>query len=426
MSEHLLLDGTTVIDDGGRIHHLVGPAIEGGQGAVYRTREPTIGVKVLTSTGSPAEMIERVRRLHVEDLEAVVPPIALLESTAGYVMHWMTGMEILADLQLPSGSDAADPFLWFVNTGGLRRRLAVCARLAEAIAHLHSRGLIYLDLNLRNVMVSASTDVAEVRLIDLDNLSTEAEALSWIRTRAWAAPEVNRREHRSLASDSYSLALVTFVILTAHHPFLDGRAVRSVADTSPAFRDALEGRVPSTIDANDTSNQSDHWLFRCETLLSPQLLEAYRKCFGAGRDEAARRPTAAQWRRLLWEAYDQTVACACGFTTYASLNPCTECGYERQPSARVAVVTADGLSHVAHLEVGEQPVLLSWRHLGLPPDRFGPPRDIAQLARDVHGLRVEALNGWVASNDTPRDGESIVMSHELDVQFALMVGCDAH
>ena len=66
-----------LIDADGRLHHLLRPAINaGGQGAVFLTREPNIGVKILQSTGHAADIIRDVRRLPIKDVTSIAAPLS--------------------------------------------------------------------------------------------------------------------------------------------------------------------------------------------------------------------------------------------------------------------------------------------------------------------------------------------------------------
>lgn len=64
---------------------------------------------------------------------------------------------------------------WYLSTGGLKRRLAIAANMADSIAALHERGLAYVDLNPNNVMVSDDPGRTETWLIDTDNLTSRTD-----------------------------------------------------------------------------------------------------------------------------------------------------------------------------------------------------------------------------------------------------------
>ena len=92
------------------------------------------------------------------------------------------------------------------------------ARLAEALAHLHERGLVHGDLKPGNVLVDA---LGCPRLIDLGSarLLEETAIEGFHGTLGYAAPEVLEGQPAGIASDLYSLGTLLYRLLTGHAPF---------------------------------------------------------------------------------------------------------------------------------------------------------------------------------------------------------------
>jgi len=382
-----------LVDADGRLHHLLLPAIKtGGQGAVYQTREPNIGVKILKDGERAADLVREVRRLPIEDLTSIAAPLSTLQDQPGYVMVWLRGMVPLSETPLPARGRRTDIIDWYIATGGLRRRLALSARLAEVIADLHGRGLVYVDLSMANVMVSEAGFVAEVRLIDLDNLRSASEKSRSFYTERWAAPEIFDGQPPSRHSDSYSLSLVTFTVLTGYHPFYDGNLVRYSPEHSPERFAAARGHLPSFIDPHDTSNSTTSYLFPLDVLLTPALLEVFRRAFGQGRSRTDTRPTAAGLRRVLWEAHDRTVTCDCGFTTYVDAGACAACDSPFSGVLTIEVLASRSSRPSATIAVGSKSVALLRRHLPLPAE----PR-----VRHDELVRFSIENGAVILDSSP-------------------------
>ncbi len=365
--DHVSEPEEVLADADGRLHHLLLPAIKkGGQGSVYQTREPNIGVKILNHGERAAEIIRGVRRLHIEDLTSIAAPLSTLQDCPGYVMVWLRGMIPLSESRLPKGGNLQEIIEWYIATGGLRRRLAICARLAEAIADLHSRGLVYVDLSLANVMVSEAGSVAEVRLIDLDNLRSATDQSLSVGTAGWMAPEHYDNVPPSRHSDSYSLALVTFKVLTGQHPFNDGDFVYYAAGDAEVRIDAIRGLLPSFIDPDDSLNATSRYLLPLDVVLSQTLLTMFRRAFGSGRKQIDMRPTAATIRKLFWENYDGTVTCDCGFSSYLDSGACAACDKVFDKVFILEILTSPSSSPVARIAVGAVPVTIERRHLPLP------------------------------------------------------------
>ncbi len=397
--------GNVLADTEGRLHHLILPAINsGGQGDVYQTQEPNIGVKILRDGEGATDVIRNVRRLPIEDLTSIAAPLSTLRERTGYVMVWLRGMATLGDIRLPLRSTRDQILDWYVATGGLRRRLALSARLAEVIADLHSRGLVYVDLNMKNVMVSDTGGAVEVRLIDLDNLRWATDRTLSVRTPDWAAPEIFARQPPSRHSDAYSLALVVFTVLTGYHPFYDGDLVRYTPDDSQIRLEAKSGMVPSTIDANDTLNATDHHLFPLEVTLNAELLTMFQQTFGAGRHDFGARATAASMRRKLWAAHDWTVGCECGFTTYFNAGACASCHRTFDDAFAVEILASPSSPAISRIAVGASPVVIERRHLPLPVEPRSRHDEVVRLSVERGSVYLESLSEWSCGTQVLRHG----------------------
>lgn len=409
-----------IVDADGRLHHLVMPAINaGGQGEVFQTQEPNIGVKILKHGERYAEIIRDVRRLPIEDLTSIAAPLSTLRTRYGYVMTWLRGMVPLGTDRLPSSSRRNEIVDWYIATGGLRRRLALIARLAEVMADLHGRGLVYVDLNLGNVMVSDTGTAAEVRLIDLDNLRHATDQSSLVYTPGWEAPELHADRLPTRQSDAYSLALVAFTMLTGYHPFSGGDLVRYSPDDSPIRLAALRGEVPASIDPDDTSNSSDRFLFPLDFLLTDKLLTQFRRAFGPGRFDPDIRPTAAELRRVLWHAHDQTIVCDCGFSTYIDAGSCASCDSPFRSAFSIEVLSAPSLPPAARIVAGSVAVSISRRHLPVPVEARSRHDDVVRVSVERGAVVFEPAPGWSCAPRTIKDGNFAELADGKGTTFIL-------
>ncbi len=421
------LSGEALADSDGRLHHLIGAPITGGQGAVYSTREPGIGLKVFKRSTGGIEVVQRVRRLPIEDLSAIAAPLAALQDRDGYVMVWLRGMVPIRDIRLPSGGTERDVLGWYLRTGGLRRRVEICARLAAVIADLHARGLVYVDLNLTNAMVSEAVDSTEVRLIDLDNLRLASEGSLSFLTESFAAPEMFSRVPPSFASDAYSLAIVIFNTLVGYHPFEDGDLVRNSPDGSPERLRARHGLLPSFVDPDDQSNQTDRYLLPLDAVLTSELLAAFQQCFGPGRKDHWARPSAAVFARLLWEAVDNTIRCSCGFTSYRYTSEvCPFCGAAFDDALKVHVrLSRDVEPNLATVVVGTDGATLCQRHLPIPIEPRERLNILAKFRRKENGIEIEPSPRCLCSANFVSLGDHCELTTSSGSTFTLGVSADA-
>ncbi|HRE88120.1 MAG TPA: serine/threonine protein kinase [Myxococcota bacterium] len=331
----------TVRDERGVTYTLSSRIAEGGQGAVFGTTTSGLLVKLRhASTSEDAERIrarlDLVRRLGLGDLAVIVPASRLAPPDVGYVMEEMTGMVPMSTLSIPRD---ADPIAWYNReTGGLRRRLILLAKLARTLAALHNRGLVYGDVSPTNLWVSADAKATEVRLIDLDNVVfSGADERTF--TPHYGAPELELGEGLvSSLSDAYAFAVLAFEVLTLIHP-LYGDLVQN---GDPELElDARRGLLPWIDDPNDTTNASTSGLPRA-AVLTKGLQKLAQTTFALGRGPSLthrlNRPGLGAWADELELAADRTVICSnCHASYFAFAAQCPFCNAPRPACLMVDV-----------------------------------------------------------------------------------------
>ena len=112
------------------------------------------------------------------------------------------------------------------KNASIRERLQLILQVARAVAHAHARLVVHRDLKPANVLVTA---LGQVRLLDfgiaklMEGDLTQETQLTQQSGRAltldYASPEQIRGEPLGTASDVYSLAVVTYRLLTGASPY---------------------------------------------------------------------------------------------------------------------------------------------------------------------------------------------------------------
>ena len=102
-----------------------------------------------------------------------------------------------------------------------KREFWVLRQLAEALEHVHNKGLIHKDLKPENVLVNAEGDI---RLIDFSLSQTKWDR--WLQfgkrvegTPLYMAPEQIRGEKCDARTDIYGFGLIAYELLTKRMPF---------------------------------------------------------------------------------------------------------------------------------------------------------------------------------------------------------------
>lgn len=352
---------TEVVDEEGRVFVVDrAPIGRGGQGVVFRTRDPDIAVKFIVPPGeeplaaagarvgqrlhehltrAPAEplptswqaqgrlrtRLDDVRLLPLPRLH-LARPLSLLRNHPGYTMQLLRGMVPIRTLIAEPGEEKLADF--YRAGGGLRRRLHLLGRAASLLLRLHGMPVAYGDVSPSNVFVSAAVDEHEVWFIDADNLAFESVAGEAVHTRGYGAPElVQGVAGVTTLSDAWSFAVLAFEALTQVHPLVGDHVDEGGWDEVPTREDlAFAGRLPWIDDRDSDLNRTQRGMYPRETVISPNLEDLFRRMFGPGRVDRAERPSVAAFAEALRGAADATLACPrCGGTFYVTRAHCPRC-----------------------------------------------------------------------------------------------------
>jgi DNA-binding helix-hairpin-helix protein with protein kinase domain len=326
-------------DAKGRAYEVAGHLGRGGQGTVYAIRGGKLAAKLLF-TRSPLQRdqlrskLEWLRTLPLDSI-AIAKPLELLAApNVGYLMQFCSGMLSAHNLLAPPRGTAS-VLRWYIETGGLRRRLVLLTRLAAALNRLHGMGLAFADLSDRNVFVSEDLTEQEVQLIDADNLVYESSPECAIYTPGFGAPELVRGEAgNSTLTDAHSFSVIAFQMLSLVHPLL-GDLVR---DGEPELeQEAYSGRLPWVDHPIDDRNRASDGIPR-DIVLSPKLKALCDRCFGAGLAHPGERPRISEWLEALDSARNFTVKCeGCSSTYYVRSPRCPFCDSSAPRFFRVAL-----------------------------------------------------------------------------------------
>ena len=323
-----------VIDEQGNLHRLTEKLGQGGQGAVFRTTDANIAVKIVTKNDLPVtdeaerkrihRRIENIRLLPLDGLK-IAKPVALLQPpSVGYVMQLLTGMVPLKNLLANPEEDLAH---FYIRTGGLKRRLELLKKTASILARLHAIPLVYADVSWNNIFVSEDTDANEVWLIDADNLHFQRPNAPAICTPIFGAPEVvSGKSGVHSLTDAYSFAILAYYVLAQRHPFEGDLVEYDESEDEDAWPRALTGELPWVCDLEHVDNHTEKGLQPKDLVLSKGLESLFQQMFGPGRSAPLVRPGLQKWVTELHQAADMALFCPkCGSSYYPKHKTCPFC-----------------------------------------------------------------------------------------------------
>ena len=288
----------------------------GGQGQVFRASlgGTPVAVKLLRSVEVPR--LEALRQLPAACASYATLPQAVLH-------HWRDGARaeaagyVMPCIPPESGLSAARLFN-FDELQRLRRftwRDAVLAALllAEAVAALHTEGVVIGDLNPENVIFSQAAAPAGWRAVLLDSDSFQIRGADGQRFHCgvarplYTAPELVgcdlSRTWREVSSDHFALAVLVYQLLLHDHPY--DNAINTAEPDLPISDKIRRGLYPHAASVPAGLRASPARPAPQE--VSAELAEAFQRSFG---QEPQLRPTAAEWVLLLRQLHRQVVPCS--------------------------------------------------------------------------------------------------------------------
>ncbi len=226
----------------------------GGMATVYRAFDPIsnreVAIKVL-----PPEMLHNLltRARFKRELKLIAslehPAIVPVYDVGGeddhqpyFVMRYMSGGSLSEMIR-------KDKF-------SLRDAALIIERLASALDHAHSKGIIHRDIKPDNVLFDSSnnpylSDFGVAKLTETAVSATDASANEPMGTAAYLSPEQARGEDVDSRADIYGLGAILYEMLAGEPPYLGntvlGVALQHVNDPVPNIR-KIRPDLPGEVD----------------------------------------------------------------------------------------------------------------------------------------------------------------------------------
>jgi len=349
--------GRKFTDQYGNVFYTTEELARGGQGVVFRTKDPDIAIKQpLNENGEPDTTsnlqgrFQNIRLLPLPRSISVTLPLSTLENEPGYVMRLLNGMKplglfhidgktkkTLSEKPLPQwlsavpDRDLALSLFHYASTGGAKRRYEALYKCAALLARLHSAGLVYGDVSLNNVFIGQG-EQSSVWLIDADNLRFERmTGGGGTYTPRLGAPEIVQGKDASRPrTDCWAFAVMAFEMLSLTHPFIGKKVSGEDGDgddwdaepsgdnsTMSAEEQAYAGLFPYIDDEDDDTNEAPDLGLPRMLVLSAGLKILFQETFGTGRIMPFRRPAMSFWALEFAKAFDESMSCpVCGMSYF--------------------------------------------------------------------------------------------------------------
>jgi len=309
----------------------------GGMGVVYLAEQErprrTVALKVIRGAMASPSLLRRFE--HEAEILGRMHHPGIAQIYEAGVAETELGPQPFLAMELVEGPPVTD----FVEARRLSNsdRLALMARVCDAIHHAHQRGVIHRDLKPSNILVDAHgqpkiLDFGVARAIDADlqvtTLRTSVGQL--IGTLPYMSPEQIAADPAEIdnRADVYALGVLTFELLAGKLPFdLKSRSIpeaaRIIRDESPTRLSTVDRTLRGdveTIVSKAIAKEKDR---RYQT--AAELAEDIRR-YLAGEPIAARESSAAELLRRSLRRYRGAAAAALiiilgliALATYASI-----------------------------------------------------------------------------------------------------------
>ena len=250
------------VDETGNIHYAIERFGEDGQGLLYKTKNDSLLLRDASLAAFRPETLDDVKLLPLSDIKNMILPSCRLASDAGYVFSIPDGAQPLAAIM---DTENSDKWGFYLETGGLTRRLNILIGLAKLFLRLHALPVMYGSLSPYRILISANPKDSDIALLYSDGMSYAMDFKQAENSDPYVAPEVRLGKGGGTLSDIYVFAALAYDLLT-----LTGHCAVLTDKMKAVFDKALQPKFVSWDDAINRPKMLDfyHLFIEMESTVS--------------------------------------------------------------------------------------------------------------------------------------------------------------
>ncbi len=335
--------------DGTREQYEDKPFTQGGQGAIYRSRDGQHALKLFNPDRSTAE---RARQL-----DAIIGQYNVVNNSPYWdeLFTWPQKRAVSPGMGVSTRfvPDLTRLDYYFFDyqrlppekKGWWIGRVAVAIKLARAVDRLSTKGLCHSDLSDKNVMLDPFD--GRMVLLDCDSLVVPGVlSAEVVGTPEYMAPELVSKQEKepTVVTDRHALAVILYRwLLFVQHPLMGPK--RHSADPGQDDLLALGERALYIEHPTDTSNRPQNLQLTTD-IFPPRLRELFRQVFVDALHSPQKRPLPGMWDDALVELFDHIIPCANTSGCELRFFPAPEMGPLRCPLCKTYVDFPDYVPYI--------------------------------------------------------------------------------
>jgi DNA-binding helix-hairpin-helix protein with protein kinase domain len=401
---------------------------EGGQGAVYKVNYDGKPKALKWYSGKKFGDPEKFYANLQNNIDKGSPTKAFLWPE-DITEHHGAAFGYIMDLRPQEYKDFSRFIMGRESFASITAMVNTALHITAGFRELHLKGYSYQDLNDGNFFINPKN--GDVLICDNDNVSAFGKNSGIAGKARYMAPEIVRGEKSpDSKTDSFSLAVILFLLWTSNHP-LEGKAAFPVCMDAKSEK-RIYGENPVFIfDPDDKSNMPVQSLNKGAItrwpLMPAYLQDIFMKSFSKeALMEPSKRPLNREWLRTFIRMRTEIFKCSCNniyFADPVNLNPCTSCN---KSNAFSMYIKAGRYNIPVH-----QRTKLYACHTEKDSEDFETLTGEALLAGSLTGgtsgfkLKNLSANNWNVNGSNVAQGGDFTLEKGMKINFGGRTGADA-